>query len=251
MTSPAQDVAQALSLQREPRSRHRPTRGVLPVSQPGAGDPCVIEQLGQLSYKQAWDIQLGLVERRKLDECEDRLLLVEHPHTITLGRNAHQENILAPAARLSQLGIECCETDRGGDVTYHGPGQLVGYPILHLARWKRDVAAYMRALEEVLIRTLAEYGIDGDRDDSATGVWVNGSKVAALGIHISRWVTSHGLALNISTDLDYFGYIIPCGLARPVTSLDRLLGVAPDRDEVSEHVMRHFGQVFERRMERQ
>ncbi len=229
----------------------RPDRGKPPVSQPGAGDPCVVERLGLLGYQQAWDIQLGLVEKRKLEQCEDRLLFVEHPHTITLGRNSHEANILAPAGRLAELGIERRETDRGGDVTYHGPGQLVGYPILHLGRWKRDVASYMRGLEEVLIRTLAEYGIDGERDDSATGVWVSGAKVAALGVHISRWVTSHGFALNVSTDLEYFGHIIPCGLTRPVTSLECLLGSAPDRDEVTEHVVRHFGQVFERTMESQ
>jgi len=248
MTTLVQEEAQATSLRREPNSRQR---GLLPKSQPGAGDPCLVESLGILGYQQAWDIQLGLVEKHQHDECADRLLLVEHPHTITLGRNAHRDNILAPAERLAQLGIECCETDRGGDVTYHGPGQLVGYPIMHLARWKRDVAAYLRALEEVLIRTLGEYGIEGERDEAATGVWVDGAKVAALGVHISRWVTSHGFALNISTDLGYFGHIIPCGLTRPVTSLERLLGSAPSRDEVTEHVVRHFGKVFERQMERQ
>jgi lipoyl(octanoyl) transferase len=174
--------------------------------------------------------------------------LVEHPHVVTLGRNARAENVLASPERLAQLGIELHETDRGGDVTYHGPGQIVGYPIIDLADWKKDVAAYLRALEEVLIRTLAEYGITGRRIDGVTGVWVDDAKIAALGVHISRWVSSHGFALNLTTDLDYFGHIVPCGLTRPVTSIERLLGQAPGTAEIQAAIVRRFGDVFERRM---
>jgi lipoyl(octanoyl) transferase len=226
----------------------RPDRGRLPKRQPAAGKSCVWESLGRLPYRQAWDVQLEWVERIKAGRREDRLLLVEHPHVVTLGRNARAENVLASPERLAQLGIELHETDRGGDVTYHGPGQIVGYPIIDLADWKKDVAAYLRALEEVLIRTLAEYGITGRRIDGVTGVWVDDAKIAALGVHISRWVSSHGFALNLTTDLDYFGHIVPCGLTRPVTSIERLLGQAPGTAEIQAAIVRRFGDVFERRM---
>ncbi len=168
---------------------------------------------------------------------------------VTLGRNAHQENILASPERLAQLGVELHETDRGGDVTYHGPGQIVGYPLLDLRLWKKDVGAYMRALEEVLIRLLADYGLKGEREPKATGVWVDGAKVAAMGVHLSRWVTSHGFALNVSTDLSYFDHIIPCGLTRPVTSMERLLGETPPVEEIRARLIGHFARVFGRTMQ--
>src|SRR5262249_27004621 len=154
-----------------------------------------------------------LVARRRAGEIPDVLLLVEHPHVITLGRNARPENLLATEEHLQRAGIALHATDRGGDVTYHGPGQLVGYPILDLRDWKRDVVAYMRALEQGLIGALTEFGIGAGRAAGMTGVWVKGAKIAAMGVHIGRWVTSHGFALNVSTDLRYFQYIIPCGLA--------------------------------------
>ncbi len=219
-------------------------RGLPPVVPETPGRVCVWEDLGRMGYGEAWKLQLEHANRLKRGEGDDRLLFVEHPHVVTMGRNAHEENILASPERLAQLGIELHETDRGGDVTYHGPGQLVGYPLLDLKHWKRDVGAYMRALEEVLIRLLADYGLSGDREKGATGVWVDGAKVAAMGVHLSRWVASHGFALNVTTDLGYFNHIIPCGLTRPVTSLERLLGEAPPRDEIRARLIGHFGTVF-------
>lgn len=203
---------------------------------------CVWRDLGRMEYGAAVDLQRQLVEGRKRDEIADQLLFVEHPHVITLGRNGKPEHLLGGD------GIAFYETDRGGDITYHGPGQLVGYPILDLKRWKRDVVKYLRAIEEVLIGALGEFGLDGEREAGMTGVWVKGAKVAAIGVHISRWVTSHGFALNVTTDLRYFQYIVPCGLARPVTSMERLLGADPGWDRVRAAVARQFGRVFEREM---
>ena len=228
---------------------HRPQRGTLPTQQPAAGKACWWLDLGLVRYQDAWSEQIRQVEAVKQGSPEDRLLFVEHPHVVTLGRNSNEANLLAGPERLAELGIDLRPTDRGGDVTYHGPGQIVGYPILNLADWKKDVAAYMRALEEVVIRTLSDYGIDGERDDEATGVWVDGAKVAALGVHVSRWVSSHGFALNVTTDLSYFEHIVPCGLKRPVTSMEKLLGEAPAREKVRADLVRRFGEVFERSMQ--
>jgi lipoyl(octanoyl) transferase len=206
---------------------------------------CELLDLGHMGYARSLELQHDLVERRKRGEIPDQLLMVEHPHVVTMGRNGHMENVLASPEILERSGIELHYTDRGGDVTYHGPGQIVGYPIFDLREWKRDVVAYVRALEQVLIEALAEFGIDGGRQPGATGVWVEGAKVAAIGVHISRWVTSHGFALNLDTDLDYFKYIVPCGLTRPVTSL-RVLGCNASRAEVTTSVAAAFGRVFER-----
>ncbi len=203
--------------------------------------------LGRRGYVEALGIQHDLVERRKRGEIPDQLLIVEHPHVVTMGRNGHMENVLASPEILDRAGIELHYTDRGGDVTYHGPGQIIGYPIFDLREWKRDVGAYLRALEQVLIEALAEFGIHGGRQPGATGVWIQGAKVAAIGVHISRWVTSHGFALNLDTDLDYFKYIVPCGLTQPVTSL-RVLGCDASRAEVTMSVARAFGRVFDRDM---
>jgi lipoic acid synthetase/lipoyl(octanoyl) transferase len=162
------------------------------------------------------------------------LLLLEHEPTVTLGRNAHGENLLATPAQFKALGIEVCETARGGDVTYHGPGQLVAYPILNLAEFKKSVRWYLRALEDVIIDTLTAFGVHGEPEEGLTGVWVNGAKVAAIGVTIRKWVTSDGVALNIDPPMDHFKTIIPCGIAdRPVTSLKELLGKAPEFEEVS------------------
>jgi lipoyl(octanoyl) transferase len=196
-----------------------------------------------MGYSQALQAQREMVERRKRGEIPDQLLFVEHPHVITMGRNGHQENVLASPELLERAGIEFYQTDRGGDVTYHGPGQVVGYPIFDLREWKRDVVAYLRAVEQAIIDALAGFGIEGGRVDGLTGVWVNGRKVAAIGVHISRWITSHGFALNVSTDLDYFRYIVPCGLTRPVTSM-RELGSGADRGEVIEALVRGFSETF-------
>ena len=204
---------------------------------------CEFRDLGRIRYADAFEFQRDLVERRKRGEIPDQFLVVEHPHVITLGRNGHRENLLATPALLEAAGIEFHPTDRGGDITYHGPGQIVGYPILDLREWKRDVVAYVRAIEEVLIGALGEFGIAAGRVAGCTGVWVDGRKIAAIGVHISRWVTSHGFALNVDTDLDYFKYIVPCGLTKPVTSM-RDLGRVATRDDVIETLKRHFGAVF-------
>src|ERR1700680_1659300 len=180
---------------------------------------CEFRDLGILSYADALAIQKDLVEQRKQNLIPDQLLMVEHPQVITLGRNGHAENLLASEEILARAGIDYQRTDRGGDITYHGPGQIVGYPILDLREWKRDVVAYVRAIEQVIMDALAEFGIQAGRLEGCTGVWVNGRKVAAIGVHISRWVTSHGFALNHTTDLKYFQYIVPCGLTKPVTSM--------------------------------
>jgi len=208
---------------------------------------CELVDVGRIGYAPALALQNNMVERRKRGEIPDQLLIVEHNHVVTMGRNGHMENVLASPEVLERSGIELHSTDRGGDVTYHGPGQIVGYPIFDLREWKRDVIAYVRALEQVLIEALAEFGISGDRQPGATGVWVEGAKVAAIGVHISRWVTSHGFALNLDTDLDYFKYIVPCGLTQPVTSL-RALGCTASRADVTSSVARAFGRVFERDM---
>lgn len=204
---------------------------------------CQVRDLGMIGYAAAFEMQRELVERRKRGEIPDQLLLVEHPHTITMGRNGRDEHLLAGAEVLDRAGIEFHHTDRGGDVTYHGPGQLVGYPIFDLREWKRDVVGYVRALEQALIDALAEFGIRGHRSEGATGVWVDDAKIAAIGVHISRWVTSHGFALNISTDLDYFRYIVPCGLTRPVTSLWKL-GCPVSRPRVAAATVRGIRRVF-------
>jgi lipoyl(octanoyl) transferase len=197
-----------------------------------------------MGYGQALELQQKLVAERKQGLIPDQLLLVEHSHVITLGRNGRMENLLASGEILERSGIAFYPTDRGGDVTYHGPGQLVGYPIMDLRDWQRDVGAYVRAIEQAMIDTLADFGIASGRIPKLTGVWVDGRKIAAIGVHLSRWVTSHGFALNVSTDLNYFHYIIPCGLSKPVTSMAQL-GVRATLDEVSEVLAAHFGRIFD------
>ncbi len=212
---------------------------------------CAVLDLGRLDYANALAWQQRLVAQRKQGLVDDHLLLVEHPHVITLGRNGHKENLLAGDEILSRAGIAFFPTDRGGDVTYHGPGQLVGYPILDLREWKRDVGAYVRAIEQTIIDTLADYGIAAGRIPKLTGVWVGERKIAAIGVHISRWVTSHGFALNVATDLTYFQYIIPCGLTKPVTSMAALRPEGARRatlGEVGGTLAKHFGRIFEREM---
>ncbi|HUI56967.1 MAG TPA: lipoyl(octanoyl) transferase LipB [Bryobacteraceae bacterium] len=204
---------------------------------------CVVRELGRIDYGKALELQQQLIASRKLGTTPDHLLLLEHPHVITLGRNGRVENLLASNEVLGRAGISFHPTDRGGDVTYHGPGQLVGYPILDLREWKRDVGAYVRAIEQTIIDTLAEYGIAAGRIPKLTGVWVGERKIAAIGVHISRWVTSHGFALNVNTDLSYFQYIVPCGLTKPVTSMAQL-GVPTTLQEVSRRLAAHFGRVF-------
>ncbi len=206
--------------------------------------PQQVRDLGSMGYAEALAIQQDLVQQRKHGLVPDQLLIVEHPHVITLGRNGHVENLLASEEVLRRSGIAFHHTDRGGDITYHGPGQIVVYPIIDLREWKRDVVAYVRAVEQVIINALRDFSIVGERVPGSTGVWVNGKKVAAIGVHISRWVTSHGFALNHTTDLSYFQYIVPCGLTKPVTSL-RDLGVRASRQEVTAALLEHFAEQFQ------
>ncbi|MDE2794257.1 MAG: lipoyl(octanoyl) transferase LipB [Gemmatimonadota bacterium] len=184
-----------------------------------------VRSLPPTGYREAQQLQAALVDRRRRGEIPDTLLLLEHPHVITLGSRGGRAHILLSPGELSARGIEVYEAGRGGDVTYHGPGQLVGYPILDLKPDRTDLHAYLRSLEQVLIRALGAFGIAGRRDESATGVWARDAKVAAIGIRVSSgWITSHGFAVNANTDLSYFDTIVPCGLrGRPVTSLSRLL----------------------------
>jgi len=205
---------------------------------------CVVRKLGRIGYGPALERQQQLIAGRKQGAVPDQLLLLEHPHVITMGRNGQLKNLLASEEILDRAGIAFFLTDRGGDVTYHGPGQLVAYPILDLREWQRDVGAYVRAVEQTIIDTLADYGIAAGRIPKLTGVWVGERKIAAIGVHISRWVTSHGLALNVSTDLSYFQYIVPCGLTKPVTSMAQL-GSRATLEEVSRTLAAHFGRVFE------
>ena len=210
-----------------------------------------VRRLGVIGYERALDLQRGLVERRKRGEIPDQLLLLEHPDVITLGvktRNA-RTHVLESESSLAARGVALFETGRGGDVTYHGPGQLVGYPILDLKPDRCDVHRYVRDLEEVLIQTVAAFGITAGRVPGLTGIWVGApdaeSKLAAIGVRISRWVTSHGFALNVNTDLSQFGLIVPCGITgKGVTSMAQLLGRPIPMDEVADAIERAFTAVF-------
>jgi lipoyl(octanoyl) transferase len=208
--------------------------------------PLAVQDAGRMRYADALALQQQLVDLRKLGLGVDTLVFVEHPHVVTMGRNGSERNILASSEVLERSGIDYFETNRGGDVTYHGPGQLVGYPILDLREWRRDVHAYFQGVEQSLIDALAGLGIRAERiaERGFEGVWVKGEKIAAIGIHISRWITSHGFALNIDTDLNYFKYIVPCGLTKPVTSL-RSLGCGASREEVMRAVAASFANVFQ------
>ena len=206
-----------------------------------------VRRLGRVAYADALALQKQLVEDRREGRIGDVLLLVEHPHVLTLGvrGDGGRSHILATDDVLARRGVELYETGRGGDITYHGPGQIVGYPIIDLKPDRCDVHRYVRDLEEVLIRVAADYGIAAERMRGLTGVWVSGEKVAAIGVRIARWITSHGFALNVTTDLDYFNLIVPCGIAdRGVTSLSRLLRRPVDRAEVEDRVIQRFTDVF-------
>ena len=210
--------------------------------------PCIVRDLGRMKYGDALAIQLSLARELKESRGVDHLLFVEHPHVVTIGRNGTGANVLAPAAERERLGIELFETDRGGDVTYHGPGQIVGYPIMDLRTWKRDVGAFVRAVEQTMIDTLEEFGVRSFRIPKLTGVWTGETgfeaKVAAIGVHLSRWVSTHGFALNVTTDLSYFQHIVPCGLTKPVTSMEKL-GVGVDMARVKGALARHFAGIFD------
>ena len=215
-----------------------------PGGPPHTARVCELRDLGRMDYGRALELQRALVEKRKQGLVPDQFLIVEHPHVITIGRNGKPAHLLASEDVLRRAGISFFPTDRGGDITYHGPGQLVGYPIVDLREWKRDVVAYVRSMEQALIDTLADFGIAAGRETGMTGVWVEGRKIAAIGVHISRWITSHGFALNVTTDLRYFQYIVPCGLAKPVTSMAAELGAEPERAELIASLARHFAEQF-------
>jgi lipoyl(octanoyl) transferase len=205
--------------------------------------------LGFIGYVEAYALQLRVVAARKAGAIEDVLLLCEHPHVITLGRSGKRENLLASEHVLRQKGVEFHATNRGGDITYHGPGQIVGYPILNLGAIRRDVVWYVRTLEEAMIRATAEFGIAAERVAGKTGIWVRAGnteeKLAAIGVHISRWVTSHGFAYNVSTDLRNFDLIVPCGIAdRKATSLEKLLGREVEENEVAPRIVNHLGELL-------
>lgn len=207
--------------------------------------------LGIVPYRAALAMQLAARTAVREGAGPERLLLLEHPHVYTLGRNADAVDVTAPAEWLRRRGVAVEECDRGGQVTYHGPGQLVGYPILNLSPDRRDIRRYVRDLQEVLIRTLGDLGLPAERRDGPEliGVWSRGKKVASIGVHLSRWITTHGFALNVTTDLAYFGGIVPCGL-RDVTmaSVESLTGARPALADVAALVARHAGEVFERRL---
>ena len=180
--------------------------------------------LGLIDYQTAWDLQHKLFEKRRTNKIDDTLLLLEHPHTYTLGKSANKSNLLYDDAELRKRNISLYNIDRGGDITYHGPGQIVGYAIIDLKNWVQDTHKYLRALEEVIINTLLEFGIQSERNENHTGVWVNGSKICAIGIKVSRWISMHGFALNVNTDMELFNGIVPCGIDdKGVTSLSKEL----------------------------
>jgi lipoyl(octanoyl) transferase len=211
--------------------------------------PLYVVNAGRLAYGPAFDLQREIVAARKSGAVPDVLLFVEHPHVITLGRSGETKNLLASNSVLRQMNVDFQETDRGGDITSHGPGQIVGYPILDLTQHKRDVRWYVEQIEEVMIRAAADYGLNARRVRCRHGIWVDGpageEKLAALGVHLSRWVTSHGFAFNVSTDLRFFDLIIPCGIeGKRATSLERALGRAVSMNEVRERLTAHFAEIF-------
>jgi lipoyl(octanoyl) transferase len=212
---------------------------------------------GRMPYRRMWELQRKaqkqlidqkLAVRQNPDlpkKIPDTLIFVEHPHVYTLGKSGDAANLLKGMAELKQIDAEFIENDRGGDITYHGPGQIVGYPILDLDRYFTDVHKYLRYLEEVIIRVCGDYGIEAGRIDGLTGVWVEDEKICAMGIRCSRWVTMHGFALNVNTDLDYFENIVPCGISdKRVTSLKKILGRQVDLGEVKERIAHHFSNQF-------
>ena len=208
-----------------------------------------MRRLGVVSYAEALAMQRDLVEERRAGRVPDLLLLLQHPPVITLGvkGDGGRSNVVATAERLAQLGIDIHETGRGGDVTYHGPGQIVGYPILDLRPDRCDVHRYVRDVEEVMIRVCAGYGVEAGRIAGLTGTWIGADKIGAIGVRISRWITSHGFAFNVSTDLDHFRLIVPCGIDdRGVTSLEHATGRPVPIPEAEDAVARHFAAVFDR-----
>lgn len=201
--------------------------------------------LGMIAYDNAWDLQKKTFELRRNNSIKDTLYLLEHPNTYTLGKVTDKANLISSEEFLKKNNISIFEIDRGGDITYHGPGQIVGYPIIDLKLWKEDTHLYLRGLEEVIIRTCKDYGITATRIDKLTGVWIGHRKIAAIGIKVSRWITMHGFAFNVNTDLSLFNGIIPCGIKdKEVTSLKKELGVEINLSEVKSRLVSNFAEVF-------
>ena len=198
-----------------------------------------------IDYKEAWDLQKSTFELRHNKKLPDIIFLLEHPHTYTLGKTADKKNLIGSDDFLSENKISVYDIDRGGDITYHGPGQIVGYPIIDLNEWRNDTHKYLRALEEVIIRTCSYYNITGTRVPKYTGVWIDNRKIAAIGIKVSRWITMHGFAFNINTDLSLFSGIIPCGISdKEVTSLQKETGGKIDIQEVKSFLVKNFKEIF-------
>ena len=201
--------------------------------------------LGFIDYKVAWDLQKSVHQLRVENKIDDILFLLEHPHTYTLGKTADRENLVSDKKYLDENKISVYDIDRGGDITYHGPGQIVGYPIINLTNWKQDTHKYLRSIEEVIINVLKEYSLNGTRVEKYTGVWLYDRKICAIGIKVSRWITMHGFAFNVNTDLKLFNGIIPCGITdKDVTSLNRELNKEINLFEVKEKIIHHFSAEF-------
>ncbi len=204
-----------------------------------------ILHLGKTKYAETWELQKKIFSARMENKIDDVILLTEHEPVYTLGKAANENHLLANDEELQKKGIEVFHIDRGGDITFHGPGQFVGYPILDLSHYEKDSHKYLRKLEEVLIHTLREYNIEATRDTDYTGVWVGSEKIAAIGVKISRWFTMHGFALNVNTDLSYFDRIIPCGIFhKGVTSLQKILQKEISLQEVETHIIHHIKKIF-------
>jgi lipoyl(octanoyl) transferase len=205
----------------------------------------LVSNLGRTRYAEAWDLQQRVFDLRRLGLIDDVLLLTEHDHVYTLGKGGDANHLLASDAELSKNGTEVYRIDRGGDITYHGPGQIVGYPILDLNKYSPDIHKYLRSLEDVLINLLDAFGINGEREEGMTGVWVRGEKIAAMGVKVSKWITMHGFALNVNTDLQKFERIIPCGIFhKGVTSMQRYLGREIALEDVERKLTESFSGVF-------
>lgn len=204
----------------------------------------VVKRIGRVGYHEALELQKSTEADVIAKHSPDTLFLLEHPHTFTVGRRSSEQGVLATSEVLEKIGAEVFETNRGGKVTYHGIGQIVGYPIIDLSRYRKDVHFYIRQLEEVLIRALADFGIEAFRLEGLTGVHTADGKIAAIGVHIKRWVTTHGFALNVNTDLSYFNWIIACE-GEPVTSMEKILGRNLDLSVVEDALEKHFISVFE------
>ena len=201
--------------------------------------------LGFIDYKDAWNLQKAIHQSRAKNKIDDIFFLLEHPHTYTLGKTADKKNLVGDKKYLDENNISVYDIDRGGDITYHGPGQIVGYPIINLTNWKQDTHKYLRSIEEIIIRVCNEYGLDAKRIEKLTGVWIDDRKICAIGIKVSRWITMHGFAFNINTDLNLFNGIIPCGISdKQVTSLSKELNREITLTEAKEKIIHHFMNEF-------